>query len=104
MGPSHARRTLTGGRELRLTDGHRRAEENAIPSRSSKSKGEDDEKIREILETHLKIQLPRDLHEALSDGVVLCHFINQLHPHSVPSIHVPSPSVVRPPSPLHRSP
>lgn len=103
MGPSQSRRPMTGGRELRLTDGHRRAEENAISSRSIKAKAEDEEKIRDILETHLKIHLPRDLHEALTDGVVLCHFINQLHPHSVPSIHVPSPSVVRP-SPRHRSP
>ena len=38
--------------------------------------------------------LPDDLASALSDGVVLCHFINQIRPRSVQSIHVPSQAVV----------
>ncbi|CAF4454765.1 unnamed protein product, partial [Rotaria magnacalcarata] len=32
---------------------------------------------------------------ALSDGVVLCHFINQIRPRAVQSIHVPSQAVPR---------
>ncbi len=39
--------------------------------------------------------LPDDIGYALSDGVVLCHFINQIRPRSVQSIHVPSQAVVR---------
>jgi len=40
------------------------------------------------------VTLPDDLASALSDGVVLCHFINQIRPRSVQSIHVPSQAVV----------
>jgi len=99
MGPSQSRRSfqrsnpLINGRDFHLTDGHCRSEENEIPPRSLKEKSQNENEIRQILETKLKIHLPRDLNEALNDGVVLCHFINQLHPHSIPSIHVPSPSV-----------
>ena len=39
--------------------------------------------------------LPDDIANALSDGVVLCHFVNQIRPRSVQSIHVPSQAVVR---------
>lgn len=101
MGPSQSRRSfqrsnpLINGRDFHLTDGHCRSEENAIRHRSLKEKSQNENEIRQILETKLKIHLPRDLNEALNDGVVLCHFINQLHPHSIASIHVPSPSVVR---------
>jgi hypothetical protein len=41
------------------------------------------------------VQLPEDIAYALSDGVVLCHFINQIRPRAVQSIHVPSQAVVR---------
>ncbi|CAF4434599.1 unnamed protein product, partial [Adineta steineri] len=41
----------------------------------------------------LKVTLPDDIGYALSDGVVLCHFINQIRPRSVQSIHVPSQAV-----------
>jgi hypothetical protein len=41
------------------------------------------------------VTLPDDIGYALSDGVVLCHFINQIRPRSVQSIHVPSQAVVR---------
>lgn len=40
------------------------------------------------------MKLPEDVASALTDGVVLCHLANQVHPRSVVSIHVPSPSVV----------
>ncbi len=39
--------------------------------------------------------LPDDIAYALSDGVVLCHFINQIRARAVQSIHVPSQAVVR---------
>jgi len=48
----------------------------------------------QIVETIVKIKLPEDLHGALRDGVILCHLANHLRPHSVSSVHVPSPSVV----------
>jgi hypothetical protein len=41
------------------------------------------------------VTLPDDIAYALSDGVVLCHFINQIRPRAVQSIHVPSQAVVR---------
>ncbi|XP_053311506.1 leucine-rich repeat and calponin homology domain-containing protein 1 [Spea bombifrons] len=49
--------------------------------------------LRENIEARLKICLPEDLGSALMDGVVLCHLVNQIHPRSVGSIHVPSPAV-----------
>ena len=42
----------------------------------------------------MKIRLPDDMHAALHDGVLLCHLANHLRPHSVSTVHVPSPSVV----------
>ncbi|XP_072033619.1 LOW QUALITY PROTEIN: DISP complex protein LRCH3-like [Amphiura filiformis] len=51
------------------------------------------EKMRSIIEARLKVTLPEDLPSALMDGVVLCHFVNNVRPHAVPSIHVPSPAV-----------
>jgi len=41
------------------------------------------------------VTLPDDIAYALSDGVVLCHFINQIRARAVQSIHVPSQAVVR---------
>ena len=49
---------------------------------------------RQIVETIVKIKLPDDLHDALRDGVILCHLANHLRPHSISSVHVPSPSAV----------
>lgn len=43
----------------------------------------------------MKVTLPDDVAYALSDGVVLCHFINQIRARAVQSIHVPSQAVVR---------
>ena len=47
------------------------------------------------IEGRLRITLPEDLPFALQDGVVLCHIANHVKPRAVPSIHVPSPAVVR---------
>ncbi|KAI3386245.1 hypothetical protein SNEBB_002611 [Seison nebaliae] len=45
--------------------------------------------LRKTLENKLKVSLPDDVAPALCDGVVLCHFVNQLRPKMVPSIFVP---------------
>lgn len=55
------------------------------------------EVLRKTIETKLKIQLPSNVDElgvALSDGVVLCHLMNQIFPRAVQIIHVPSLAVV----------
>jgi len=46
------------------------------------------------VETIVKIKMPEDMHGALHDGVLLCHLANHLRPHSVSTVHVPSPAVV----------
>ncbi|CAF0950659.1 unnamed protein product [Rotaria sp. Silwood1] len=51
------------------------------------------EQMKKTIEERLKVILPDDIGYALSDGVVLCHFINQIRPRSVQSIHVPSQAV-----------
>lgn len=52
------------------------------------------EQLRTIIESRLKMSLPKDVASALTDGVVLCHLANHVRPRSVASIHVPSPAVV----------
>ncbi|XP_034757233.1 leucine-rich repeat and calponin homology domain-containing protein 4 isoform X1 [Etheostoma cragini] len=49
--------------------------------------------LRKTLESRLKISLPEDLAEALSNGTVLCQLANQIRPRSVSIIHIPSPAV-----------
>ncbi|XP_012942481.1 leucine-rich repeat and calponin homology domain-containing protein [Aplysia californica] len=51
------------------------------------------ERLRQTVESRLKVTLPDNLPEALRDGVVLCHLANQIRPRSVGTIHVPSPAV-----------
>lgn len=48
-----------------------------------------------MIEERVKVTLPDDVAYSLSDGVVLCHFINQIRGRAVQSIHVPSQAVVR---------
>ena len=50
--------------------------------------------LRHEIESRLRINLPEDISIALTDGVILCHVANHVRPRAVPSIHVPSPSVV----------
>ncbi|CAG0891001.1 unnamed protein product, partial [Darwinula stevensoni] len=52
------------------------------------------QQLRKNIENRLKVSLPEDLPSALTDGVVLCHLVNNVRPRSVASIHVPSPAVV----------
>lgn len=55
------------------------------------------ELLKKTIEQRLKIQLPNNFDEigiALSDGVVLCHLINQIFPRAVQIIHVPSLAMV----------
>uniref|UniRef100_A0A673JF42 Calponin-homology (CH) domain-containing protein n=1 Tax=Sinocyclocheilus rhinocerous TaxID=307959 RepID=A0A673JF42_9TELE len=49
--------------------------------------------LRKTLESRLKISLPEDLGEALSNGTVLCQLANHVRPRSVSIIHIPSPAV-----------
>ncbi|XP_035213995.1 DISP complex protein LRCH3-like isoform X2 [Stegodyphus dumicola] len=50
-------------------------------------------KLREILESRLKLKLPDEMETALNDGVFLCHLANNIRANSVTCIHVPSPAV-----------
>ncbi|KAH0626017.1 hypothetical protein JD844_000714 [Phrynosoma platyrhinos] len=49
--------------------------------------------LRKAIESRLNITLAEDLGEALANGVILCQLVNNLHPRSIPFIHVPSPAV-----------
>ena len=51
------------------------------------------EKLRAVIEEKLRIKLPDDLPASLSDGIVLCHFVNHLRKGTIHSIHVPSSGV-----------
>ncbi|CAF0927692.1 unnamed protein product [Adineta ricciae] len=51
------------------------------------------DQMKRAIEERVKMALPEDIAYALSDGVVLCHFINQIRPRAVQSIHVPSQAV-----------
>ncbi|XP_072315399.1 DISP complex protein LRCH3 isoform X2 [Eucyclogobius newberryi] len=61
--------------------------------RSPKEDRPDVTQLRKTLETRLKIRLPEDLGEALSNGTVLCQLVNHIRPRSVSTIHIPSPAV-----------
>lgn len=57
------------------------------------------ETLKKTIEVKLKIQMPPaanvdEVGVALSDGVVLCHLINQIFPRAVQIIHVPSLAMV----------
>lgn len=49
--------------------------------------------LRKTLESKLKITLPEDLGEALSNGTILCQLVNHVRPRAVSIIHIPSPAV-----------
>lgn len=51
------------------------------------------EKLRTVIEEKLRIKLPDDLPASLSDGIVLCHFVNHLKKGTILNIHVPSSGV-----------
>ena len=51
------------------------------------------EKLRTVIEEKLRIKLPDDLPASLSDGIVLCHFVNHLRKGTIAAIHVPSSGV-----------
>ncbi|GAA6230676.1 leucine-rich repeat and calponin homology domain-containing protein 4-like [Lates japonicus] len=61
--------------------------------RSPKEERPDITQLRKTLESRLKITLPEDLGEALSNGTILCQLVNQIRPRSVSIIHIPSPAV-----------
>lgn len=90
--------SIAGGKEMRMNYGHTKyclLHQRSLPT-EFKSNSDDDSQIKQmknIIEERLKVTLPDDLAATLSDGVVLCHFINQIRPRSVQSIHVPSQAV-----------
>ncbi|XP_068443854.1 leucine-rich repeat and calponin homology domain-containing protein 4 isoform X2 [Clinocottus analis] len=61
--------------------------------RSPREERADITQLRKTLESRLKISLPEDLGEALSNGTVLCQLANHIRPRSVSIIHIPSPAV-----------
>ncbi|XP_048041224.1 DISP complex protein LRCH3 isoform X2 [Megalobrama amblycephala] len=61
--------------------------------RSPREERTDVLQLRKTLETRLKISLPEDLGEALSNGTILCQLANHVRPRSVSIIHIPSPAV-----------
>ncbi|KAK2900266.1 leucine-rich repeat and calponin homology domain-containing protein 4 isoform X1 [Channa argus] len=61
--------------------------------RSPKEERPDITQLRKNLESRLKVTLPEDLGEALSNGTILCQLVNQIRPRSVSIIHIPSPAV-----------
>ncbi|XP_034092530.1 leucine-rich repeat and calponin homology domain-containing protein 4 isoform X1 [Gymnodraco acuticeps] len=61
--------------------------------RSPKEERADITQLRKTLESRLKVSLPEDLGEALTNGTVLCQLVNQIRVRSVSIIHVPSPAV-----------
>ncbi|XP_008317175.1 leucine-rich repeat and calponin homology domain-containing protein 4 isoform X2 [Cynoglossus semilaevis] len=67
--------------------------ESSATLRTAKEERADIIQLRKILESRLKIILPEDLSEALSNGTVLCQLVNQIKPRSVLTINVPSPAV-----------
>ncbi|XP_026071275.1 leucine-rich repeat and calponin homology domain-containing protein 4-like isoform X2 [Carassius auratus] len=61
--------------------------------RSPREERTDVLQLRKILESRLKISVPEDLGEALSNGTILCQLANHVRPRSVSIIHIPSPAV-----------
>ncbi|KAF6031228.1 LRCH3 [Bugula neritina] len=49
--------------------------------------------IKEIIESRLKVTLPKDVMGELKDGVILCHLANHIKPRTVSQIHVKSSAV-----------
>ncbi|XP_040886747.1 leucine-rich repeat and calponin homology domain-containing protein 4 [Toxotes jaculatrix] len=67
--------------------------ESRMTLRSPKEERPEITQLRKSLESRLKITLPEDLGDALSNGTVLCQLVNQIRPRSVSIIHIPSPAV-----------
>uniref|UniRef100_A0A673LP74 Calponin-homology (CH) domain-containing protein n=1 Tax=Sinocyclocheilus rhinocerous TaxID=307959 RepID=A0A673LP74_9TELE len=61
--------------------------------RSPREERTDILQLRKTLESRLKISVPEDLGEALSNGTILCQLANHVRPRSVSIIHIPSPAV-----------
>ncbi|CAF90444.1 unnamed protein product [Tetraodon nigroviridis] len=69
--------------------------ESCVALRSPREERPELAQLRQTLESQLKISLPEDLGQALSNGTVLCQLANHVRPRSVSIIHVPSPAVPR---------
>lgn len=47
-------------------------------------------RTKRLIEEQLNYKLPENVTAALKDGVILCHLANQIWPHSIDRVHVPS--------------
>ncbi|XP_028284835.1 leucine-rich repeat and calponin homology domain-containing protein 4 isoform X2 [Parambassis ranga] len=79
------------GTNLTLGDSGR--SESRTTLRSPKEERQDITQLRKTLESRLKVTLPDDLGEALSNGTTLCQLVNHIRPRTVSIIHIPSPAV-----------
>ncbi|MFT7809767.1 leucine-rich repeat and calponin homology domain-containing protein 4 [Arapaima gigas] len=61
--------------------------------RSPREERRDVVQLRKTIESCLKITMPEDLGEALSNGTILCQLANYIRPRAVSIIHIPSPAV-----------
>lgn len=84
-------RTAVKSAGLTLSESGR--SESRTTLRSPKEDRPDLTQLRKNLESRLKISLPEDLGEALSNGTILCQLVNHIRPRSVSIIHIPSPAV-----------
>ncbi|KAM4714263.1 leucine-rich repeat and calponin homology domain-containing protein 4 isoform 2-T2 [Anableps anableps] len=78
---------------ITFTLGESGRSESRTTLRSPKEERRDLTQLRKTLESRLKMTLPEDLGEALSNGTILCQLVNQIRPRSVSIIHIPSPAV-----------
>lgn len=56
------------------------------------------EALKKLIESHLNVQMPgncEEIGQRLADGVILCHLMNQMYPHSILPIHVPATSMTK---------
>lgn len=56
------------------------------------------EALKKLIESNLNVQLPgscEEIGQRLADGVILCHLMNQMYPHSILPIHVPSTNMAK---------
>ncbi|XP_036358273.1 DISP complex protein LRCH3-like isoform X10 [Octopus sinensis] len=95
-GTKTATKTVLSANALKLLEDLKDSDPNfTIRRHHDQARGEIQqvESLRNTIQARLKVTLPDNLPEALRDGVVLCHLVNQIRPRAVATIHVPSPAV-----------
>ncbi|GAB1600914.1 leucine-rich repeat and calponin homology domain-containing protein 4-like isoform X2 [Argonauta hians] len=94
--PSHQNDKVLSANALKMLEELKDSDPNfTIRRHHDQARGEIQqvESLRNTIQARLKVTLPDNLPEALRDGVVLCHLVNQIRPRAVATIHVPSPAV-----------